>query len=224
MDRRVAGSLNVFVAACLILKYTVGAVLLIPLMLLMWPLRNLFELPADAGALIEKLLGWLVIVGPLAYLWRKRETLEPEVGEPSNPRRYRFGHALILMFNLTIVLWFFTIKAGVCFNGSHSWPDVACGWLLFASLPVAACVALVGAVVLWSSRKPAAAAIWAANPTPSREARKYLQNPLLADHYCEKYRIDRARLDDWINSGQAKAYQEWSVTFVEDRPPPLDAR
>ena len=154
MDRRTAGSLNVFVAACVILKYTVGAVLLIPLMLLMWPIQKLFDVSAIGSVAIEDKLAWLVIAGLLAYQWRKRGTLEPEIGEPSNPRRYRLGHALILILNLTIVLWFFTVKAGVCFNGSRSGLDVACGWFLFGSLPVAAFLAVVGALILWSSRKP----------------------------------------------------------------------
>jgi hypothetical protein len=118
------------------------------------------------------------------------------------------------------VLWFATIKAGVCFNDSLSWLDGACGWFLFGSLPVAAFLAVVGGLILWSSRKPSAAAVWAASPTPSREARKYLQNPLRADHYCEKYRVDRALLDGWINSGSVEAYEERSVMFIEDRPPP----
>ena len=224
MNSGTAGSLNIFVAACVILKYTVGAVLLIPLMFLMWPFQKLFDMPAYAGFLIENILGWLVIAGLLAYQWWKRGTLEPEIGEPSNSRRYRLGHALILVLNLTIVIWFFTVKADVCFSGSRSWLDVACGWVLFASLPVAAFLAVVGAMILWSSRKPSSAAIWAANPTPGREARKYLEDPLPADQYCEKYRVDRKLLDGWINSGQAKAYEERSVTFVEDRPPPLDHR
>jgi|APFre7841882724_1041349.scaffolds.fasta_scaffold83505_2 hypothetical protein len=55
--QKIAGSLNVFIAACVILKYTIGAVLMIPLMLLMWPIQKLFDVSAIASVGIENKLG-----------------------------------------------------------------------------------------------------------------------------------------------------------------------
>lgn len=153
MSQRFLGSLNVFVAGIVLLTMTVGWILYLPLMFILTPLFNAFGVSAIESAGLQALVTPVVIGAFLAYRWVRRGSLEPELGEPSNPRRYRLGHALLLGFNLILIAWFVSTLAGMRLDQVYDSVGNAGVALFIYSLPLGFVLGLGGAAALWSSRR-----------------------------------------------------------------------
>ena len=154
VNQRFFGSLNVLLAGSVLLTVTVGWILYIPLMFVLIPLFNAIGVSAVTSAGLQQLLVPVVIGAYLAYRWVRRGSLEPELGEPSNPRRYRLGHALLLGFNLILIAWFVSMLAGLQLDSVYDSAGNAGVALFIYSLPVGILLGVAGAWILWSSRRP----------------------------------------------------------------------
>ena len=154
MNQRFFGSLNVFLASCVLLTVTLGLVLSIPLMFVLMPIARALGVSAVDSVGLEQLASPVVIGAFLAYRWVRRGSLEPELGEPSNPGRYKLGHALLLVFNVIVGLWFMSQLARVGLESVYESFGETGARLYIYSLPVGIVLGMAGAWVLWSSRRP----------------------------------------------------------------------
>ena len=153
MNQRFFGSLNVFLASCVLLTVTLGLVLSIPLMFVLMPIARALGVSAVDSVGLEELAIPVVIGAFLAYRWVRRGSLEPELGEPSNPGRYRLGHALLLGFNLILIAWFVSMLAGLRLDSVYDSAGNAGVALFIYSLPAGILLGVGGAAALWSSRR-----------------------------------------------------------------------
>ena len=154
MNQRFFGSLNVLLAASALLTLTVGWMLYLPLMFVLMPIFNAMRISAIVSAGLQQLLVPVVIGAFLAYRWMRRGSLEPELGGPSKPRRYRLGHALLAMFNLILIALFVSALAGMRFDEVYDSVGNAGVALFIYALPVGILLGVGGAAALWSSRRP----------------------------------------------------------------------
>ena len=153
MNQRFFGSLNVLLAGSVLLTVTVGWILYIPLMFILIPFFNAIGVSAVMSAGLQQLVVPVVIGAFLAYRWVRRGSLEPELGEPSKPRRYRLGHALLLGFNLILIAWFVSMLTGMRLDKVYDSVGNAGVALFIYSLPVGLLLGVGGAAALWSSRR-----------------------------------------------------------------------
>lgn len=160
MNRRFSGSLNVLLAGSVLLTVTVGWILVIPLTWIAFtPVMMNTRVPDFVLAALYHLAIPVMIGAFLVYRWVRRGSLEPELGEPSNPRRYRLGHALLLAFNLMSLASFVSTATLMRLDSVHdsvgnAVGDAGMAQFMSSLLVVGILLGVAGAWVLWSSRRP----------------------------------------------------------------------
>jgi hypothetical protein len=132
--------LNVFVAAFWAIAFLAGFVILIPLSLL------LKLVPAARHAeMLAYPLGYGLVAAGLGLRWWKNG-LSPRQVEPARQTRFRVGHVLLAVFNVTTVTMFLGNALGLYSLLSHA------GGLVYALTSFAPIGVLAGLVLVWGAR------------------------------------------------------------------------
>jgi len=138
--------LNIFVAAFMVMVSVGSMVLFVPLSLL-----AKIVLPSRQAEVIAFPLGYALTAGVLGYWWWKHG-LSPRLRDPAREWRFRWGHRLLAVFNISLLAMFvFSFMASL--SRLPAIPGIRGLVLPLVSLAALAPIAvLAGLAMVWSSR------------------------------------------------------------------------
>ena len=150
--------LNVFVAASAMLGYLAGLVVFLPLSLLLK-----LVLPAREAEIFGWPLAYALVAAGLGWLWWKHG-LSPRQLNPALARRFKVGHVLLAVFNITMVAMFLGTVRSVYTLLPHMPAAAGIAYTLMYLAPMGV---LAAVVMVWSARETAPAD---ADPLPTTPA------------------------------------------------------